>query len=263
MNGNSAVPILKNKSLLRKFRDFNVSLSWATTPHALWETRAFATYEWVARALLGSGDVEVVADVGGGRTWHFGEEYRRSKASFKIIGIDVDANELSLNSSLDEAIAIDVCKSLGVPDRSIDLILCRATVEHLHDTEGFLKNVHGALKPGGKAAFVFAGSWAPPMILNRVIGNGVANRLLRSLVPGTEGYGGFKAHYNLCTYSSFKKTAESLGYTVEYAYNSYYSSSYFQFFFPLHVVSILLDYVRQILSIRDLASMNLFVLRKN
>lgn len=248
-------------SLLRKFRDLNVALSWHTTPHQLWETRGFAVYEWIARALLGRPGANVVVDLGGGRTWHFGEEYRRNP-DFKLIGVDIDASELALNPMLDEAITADVCQTLGVPDGSVDLVLCRAVVEHLHDTSAFLENVGRALRPGGRAAFVFANKWSPPMILNRVIPEKLAGKLLLALVPGTAGYGGFKAYYDKCTFTGFKRELERLGFEVEYEYASYYSSSYFQFFWPLHFLSILGDLIRQSLSIRNLSQLNLFVARK-
>lgn len=246
---------------LRKFRDANVALSWKTTPSQLWETRAFAIYEWVARALLGRPGANVVVDVGGGRTWHFGDDYWRNP-EFKLIGVDVDAGELALNPRLDQAITADICKTLGVPDGSVDLILCRAVVEHLHDTSAFLDNVGRALRPGGSAAFVFANKWSPPMILNRIIPEKLAGKLLLALVPGTAGYGGFRAYYDKCSFSAFKRELLTRGFEIEYEYASYYSSSYFQFFWPLHVASIALDLFRQSLSIRDLSQLNLFVVRK-
>ena len=248
-------------SLLRKFRDLNVALSWHTTPHQLWETRGFAVYEWVARALLGRPGADVVVDLGGGRTWHFGDEYRRNPR-FKLIGVDIDASELALNPMLDEAITADVCKTLGVPDETVDLVLCRAVVEHLHDTSAFLENVKRALRPGGRAAFVFANKWSPPMILNRMLPEKLAGRLLLALVPGTAGYGGFRAFYDKCTFTAFRRELQRLGFEVEYEYASYYSSSYFQFFWPLHVLSIFGDLIRQSLSIRNLSQLNLFVVRK-
>jgi SAM-dependent methyltransferase len=251
----------EKRSFFMRFRDWNVDASWATTPHQLWETRAFATYEWVGRALLGEPGANVVADVGGGRTWYFGDSYR-ANPQFKLIGIDVDADELALNTSLDQAVVADVGASLNVPDNSIDLILSRATVEHIADNQGFLNNVNKALRPGGKAAFVFANKWAPPLILNRLISNRIANKLLLALVPGTQGYGGFKAYYDRCGYSEFKRTIEAAGLEIEYEYCSYYSSAYFQFFLPLHFISILFDLFRQAISIRNFSSMNLFVVRK-
>jgi SAM-dependent methyltransferase len=259
MNEAKAMP--KKRGIFLRFRDWNVRASDATTPHQLWETRAFAIYEWVGRALLGEAGANVVADVGGGRTWYFGDSYR-ANPKFKLIGIDVDGAELSLNKSLDQAVVADVGASLSVPDNSIDLILSRATVEHIADNQGFLNNVNKALRPGGKAAFVFANKWAPPLILNRIIGNRIANILLLALVPGTKGYGGFKAYYDLCSYSEFKRAIAAAGLEIEYEYCSYYSSAYFQFFAPLHFLSILFDLFRQAISIKNFSSMNLFVVRK-
>lgn len=250
-----------SRNALLKFRDGNVALSWATTPSQLWETRGFAVYEWVARALLGKPGVNTVIDVGGGRTWHFGKDWWRNP-QFKLIGVDVDPDELALNPDLDQAIAVDICETLGVPDNSVDLLLCRAVVEHLHDTTAFLGNVHRALKPGGSAAFVFANPWSPPMIMNRLIPHRVAEKLLLALVPGTAGYGGFRAYYNKCTFSTFKKELQKLEFQIDYEYASYYSSSYFQFFWPVHMLSILSDLVRQSLSIRNLSQLNLFVVTK-
>jgi SAM-dependent methyltransferase len=249
------------RTALRRFRDANVKLSWMTTPSQLWEVRGFAIYEWVARALLGRAGANVVVDVGGGRTWHFGDDYWRNP-DFRLIGVDVDAGELALNPKLDQAITADICETLGVPDGSVDLVLCRAVVEHLHDTSAFLDNVSRALRPGGSAAFVFANKWSPPMILNRIIPPKLAGKLLLALVPGTAGYGGFRAYYDKCSFSAFKRELLKRGFEIEYEYASYYSSSYFQFFWPLHVVSIVLDLVRQSLSIRDLSQLNLFVVRK-
>ena len=85
--------------MFRWFRDLNVRASWATTPHQLWETRGFAVYEWVARAMLGRPGTNVVVDVC---------DAYRSNPDWRLIGIDVDPTELALNSMLDEAITADV-----------------------------------------------------------------------------------------------------------------------------------------------------------
>lgn len=248
-------------NLFRWFRDINVKASHQLTPRRLWDARGTVVYDRVARELLAEPGVNRVADVGGGRTWHYGETYK-SNPGWHLIGIDISPSELALNPMLDEAITADICETLGVPDESIDLILCRATVEHLQDTRAFLRNVRKALKPGGKAIFVFAGKWSPPIILNRVIPHKLASKLLHALVPGTNGYGGFRAYYDKCSHSAFKRELQHLGFEIERDYCSYYSSSYFQFFLPLHFLSIVGDLIRQALSIRNLSAMNLFVVRR-
>jgi len=109
---------------------------------------------------------------------------------------------------------------------------------------------------------VYANAWTPPVVLNRLLPAAVSRRLLYALVPGSKGYQGFRAYYDKCTHSASRKALLRTGFEIEYQYNSYYSSSYFQFFFPLHVLSIIGDYARMVLAVRDLSSMNLFVARK-
>jgi SAM-dependent methyltransferase len=245
----------------KTFRRWNVEASFRTTPHSLWETRGFAIYDLVARGLLGEPAVQTVVDVGAGRSWYFGDDYKRLRG-IRLIGVDADPAELALNPSLDERYALDACESLGIADGAADLILARAVVEHLHDTEAFYRNAFRALRPGGRLAMVFANAWAPPILLNRVLPAKMARALLRRLVPGSEGYQGFKAYYDKCLHSEARTALARVGFVVDYDYNAYYSSSYFQFFLPLHMLSIAGDYFRMMLAIRNLSSMNLFVARK-
>ena len=244
----------------RRFRDANVALSHRLMPPILWQTRGFAIYDWVARALLADETARVILDVGGGRTWHF--DRLLDRPGLRIIGIDVSDEELRLNTVIDEAIVADVSKTIPLPDASVDLILCRVVIEHLPDVETFLANAARVLKPGGRAAFAFANKWAPPMILNRMLSHTAANAILERLLPNAKGYGGFRAYYDRCTYRQFEEFARRVGLINRYGYCSYYSSAYFQFFLPLHLLSIALDMVRTLLSVRLFSSMNIFVLQR-
>jgi len=252
---------LQRWRMWKTFRRWNVEAAFRTTPHSLWQTRGFAIYDLVARALLGDPSVQTVVDVGAGRTWFFGDDYKQRRG-IRLIGVDVDPAELSLNPSLDERYALDACESLGVEEGSVDLILARAVVEHLHDTEAFYRNAFRALRPGGRFAMVFANAWAPPILLNRVLPGAVSKALLKGLVPNSEGYQGFKAYYDKCLHSEARKALKRVGFQIDYDYNSYYSSSYFQFFLPLHILSIGGDCLRMALAIRNLSAMNLFVVTR-
>ena len=242
------------------FRDANIRLSHRLMPAILWQTRGFAMYDWIARALLADESARVILDVGGGRTWYFGRFQQRD--GFKIIGIDASQEELNLNEVIDQAIVGDVCRDIPLPDGSVDLLLCRAVIEHLPDVESFLRNCARVLRPGGRAVFVFANKWAPPMILNRMLPHGLAARILHALVPNGKGYGGFEAHYDRCTYRQFEESAERVGLRNRYGFCSYYSSAYFEFFLPLHLLSVMTDLLRTVLGIRLFSSMNLFILER-
>ena len=245
----------------QRFRDMNVAMSWATTPSALWRTRGFAVYDLVARAELGLPENRNVMDVGGGRTWPFGRTYH-ARPGFHLTGIDIAPEELALNLDLHERVTADVCRTLHVADGSLDLIVSRALIEHLHDTVGFLRAAERALKPGGRMVLMFAGKWAFSTILNRLLSERLATALLHALVPNSRGYQGFKAYYDKVGQGEFKRAVSDAGLIVRLNYPSYYSSSYFQFFWPLHVLSILHDQLRQFLSIDALTAINLFVLEK-
>lgn len=247
--------------MFRAFRDVNVRISNATTPHALFESRAFAVFDWVGRALTSDPAVRTVLDVGAGRSWHFGHDLK-VRCGFKLIGVDDSAEEMALNPSLDERIVGDACVSLGVPDGSVDLIVSRATVEHLADNAAFVRNAYKALRPGGQFALVFANKWSPTSMMNRMLPSGVSVGLLHALVPNSKGHQGFKAPYDRCSHGEFGQILKDANFAIEYQYNSYYSSSYFQFFAPLHALSIASDYTRQMISLRNLSSQCLFVARK-
>jgi SAM-dependent methyltransferase len=173
-----------------------------------------------------------------------------------------NAAELDLNPYLDQRIVIDTCKDFGLPDESADLILCRAVVEHLHNTTAFLRNLHRVLRPGGAAVLSFANPLAPPLLINRMLPKVVSACLLRLLVPGSQGLQGFRTYYDKCLFSTFERECKRLGFKVDFGYTGYYSSSYFMFFLPLHLVSVALDLLRQMTTIRDLGSTNVFAISK-
>lgn len=244
--------------MLKWFRDINVAMSNATTPHALFEARAFQIFNWVGRALVNDPSVERMLDLGAGRTWYYGDNVKRGR-NLTIIGFDIDGEEMAHNTMLDQRIVGNASVSLDVPHGSLDLIICRATIEHVPDNAKLVANCFRALKPGGKFAVVFANKWSLPALLNMIIPQWMARRLLYALVPNSRDYQGFTTYYDRCSHSQFTGLLRESGFSIHYAYNSYYSSSYFQFFWPLHVLSILNDLIRSTLSIRDLCAQNLYV----
>ena len=81
----------------------------------------------------------------------------------------------------------DACKSLGVPDESVDLIMGRAVIEHLHDNASFLKSANRALREDGRLIVTFASKYAPFAVLNRILPRRISQWLLSHLVPGSSG----------------------------------------------------------------------------
>jgi SAM-dependent methyltransferase len=247
--------------MLKPFIAWNIKWSRRLTPSGILQSHAVNIFDWVGRALLAGPGVRTVLDVGAGRTWHFGPDLKRAHG-FRLIGLDDSAAELALNPDLDERIVGDACRSLGVTDGSVDLVLSRMTVEHLADTAGFIAACHRALRPDGRLALVFTNRWAPSALLNRLLPQGAKRRLLDTLTPQDAGLTGFPAHYDRCLHSELRDTLRAAGFEIEHEYNSYFTSSYFAFFLPLYLVSIALDHLRMLTGIRNLSSQCLFVARR-
>jgi SAM-dependent methyltransferase len=245
--------------LLRRFVHANGALSGRVQPSIVKKTHAYTKYDEAGTALLQL-EPKTVLDVGAGKQWHFTPSLKGP--NMKLIGFDIDHAEMAENALLDQKICGDACKSLGVPDQSVDLIMGRAVIEHLHDTASFLKSANQALREDGRLIVTFANRYAPFAILNRILPQRVSHWLLGHLVPGSSGILGFNAFYDRASFREFKQSLSDAGFEIEEEYASYFSTSYYGFFFPLFVVGLGLDCLRYALANPRLASYFMFIARK-
>lgn len=82
-----------------------------------------------------------------------------------------------------------------------DLVFSKMLAEHVKDGEQMHRNVFRLLASGGRAIHHFPTMYAPPFVLNRLIPETLADRLLQWLEPGRqrEGkHGKFPAYYSWC-----------------------------------------------------------------
>jgi SAM-dependent methyltransferase len=245
--------------VLHDFVHANAALSGRVQPSIVRETHAYTRYDEAGTALL-QRDPDTVLDVGAGRQWHFAPALKGR--SMTLIGFDIDHAEMDENALLDEKLSGDACESLGVPDQSVDLIMGRAVVEHLHDTASFLTSANRALREDGRLIVTFANRYAPFAILNRLLPKRASSWLLRHLVPGSSGVLGFEAFYDRATFREFKQSLADAGFEVEEEYASYFSTSYYGFFFPLFVIGLGFDYLRYAIGNPSFASYFMFIARK-
>lgn len=261
MTAPAAKPIEQRVSLLQRFVRWNFDLSMSLMPRVFRDGQASDRYYAVARETIASCKPAVVVDVGAGRNWPLGEASKREHG-FRLVGTDIDASEMALNPLLDERIVGDASRSLGVAEGTADVVLSHFTIEHIPDNASFVAACHRALSDNGRLVIVFQGKWAPSSILNRLIPHKLARVLLHRLFPGADGHLGFRAYYDHCAHSKFRKLLTDRGFAIEYEYNSYYNSSYFAFFVPLFILSLGIDYLRMKLGARDLATQCLFEAKK-
>lgn len=247
------------EKIVSQFVHINCRLSDLLVPAAVQSTHAYTRYSATGEMLLELGP-ETVLDVGAGKQWHFGEALKRP--TMTLIGFDIDMAEMVDNPLLDARVSGDACVSLGVPDNSVDLIMGRAVIEHLHDNTSFLKNANLALRDGGLLVVTFPNRYAPFAMLNRLLPRRVSQWLLQNLVPGSSGKLGFEAHYDRASYRDFKNALLEAGFDIEEQYASYFSSWYFRFFFPLYLVGLGFDYACHLLKNPNFAAYFMIVAKK-
>lgn len=232
------------------------------TPHHFAQSGSARHYETEAIKEIIRFNGHPVADVGAGKRWHFPAELKAC-ARIKLVGIDLDAQEMEQNDTLDVKIVEDVCNSISTPVGPYGVITCRAGVEHFHDVEKFLSNCYDALVEHGSLVIWFPNKYAPFAIINQILPSRLSRFLLRNLTQaGADGDLGFTAYYDRTSYSSFRKLALSQGFKIDYFYPSYYSSGYFSALPPVFLLSLCLDYLRFVIGAKNLASHYCFVLRK-
>jgi SAM-dependent methyltransferase len=255
-------PVRRHRLLsdvLRRFVQANVELSNRIEPSIVRETAAYARYREAGASLLQLCP-ECVLDVGAGKQWPFSPSLK--SPNMKLVGFDIDIAEMAENALLDQKLCGDACESLGVADESVDLIMGRAVVEHLHDTASFLRSANRALRKDGRLIVTFASKNAPFAILNRILPRRVSQWLLAHLVPGTSGLLGFEVYYDRASFGEFKQSLMDAGFEIEEEYASYFSSGYYRFFVPLYLASLAFEYMLYAIGNPRLASYFMFIARK-
>lgn len=101
-----------------------------------------------------------------------------------------------------------------------DLVFSKMLAEHVKNGEQMHRNVFKLLAPGGKAVHYFPTLYAPPFVVNRVIPEALADRMLQWLEPGREkegNQGKFPAYYSWCRGPTKRQLQRfrGLGYDVD------------------------------------------------
>lgn len=199
------------------------------------------TEDFLLPALQESG--KKVLDIGAGRSPSISKELRDEKKIF-LLGLDISEKELQAAGAhaYDEYVIADLCDK-NLCDKTFallahapfDLAISRALLEHLPDPALALGNIAKQLKPGAKLLVFFPCRNAAFAFCNRLLPEAIKRRLLFFLFPRMKERQGFPAYYHHCTPAAFQKIAEDAGFRA-LKHTSYYASSYFSFFTPLHVL---------------------------
>jgi 2-polyprenyl-6-hydroxyphenyl methylase/3-demethylubiquinone-9 3-methyltransferase len=174
-----------------------------------------------------------IYDVGGGQ-WPYISEKVKAELQLKVCGLDIDQNELNKApaGAYDEVICTDITKYEGKEDA--DFVICQAVLEHVRDVDRAFAAIASILKPGGRAAIFVPSRNAVYARLNLLLPQNFKKKMLYAIYPHQVG-GGFPSFYNRCTPREFEDLARHHGLVVEEK-RYYFTSDYFAFFFPAHVI---------------------------
>lgn len=248
--------------LLRRFIKVNNTLSDLCRINNMLEYGVHVEYLRLAALLFSAPDIKRVIDIAAGSRWQFPLVYKDAYG-LELSGVDIDVDGINQNNALDFRYEANVCNTSCIGKGNYDLLTCFSGIEHFQDVQKFLDNAFSSLRPGGALIAQFPSPLAPFAIINKLLPQGVKKKLLNTVVvgPGADEIG-YPVFYDKCRYSAFKAAAERSGFQVEYYLPSYMSSGYFKLLFPLFLFSQLLDIIRLVFGTKDMASYNLFVLRR-
>lgn len=163
--------------------------------------------------------VTAVGELGGGASPLLADESTWGFVPTRAI-YDISVEEMDKASEHLDKRQADLCTPLEGAGGEYDLVFSKMLCEHLPDPEAFHRNCFHLLRPGGRSVHFFPTLYAAPFVLNRVIPEQTARKVLGVVQPGrldnplTEK---FPAYYRWCrgpTPASLRRY-EALGFEVE------------------------------------------------
>lgn len=174
-----------------------------------------------------------VYEVGGGKRPYITRDIKDTLC-LHVTGLDIDGGELAAapEGVYDRTIVTSIAEHKGSAEA--DLVICRAVLEHVGDTERAFAAIASILKPSGIALVFVPSKYAAFAIINRLLPEGMRRKVLYTIYPNSRALQGFVSYYHKCSLREFKAMAASNALEVAEE-RRYYTSGYFQFCFPLHL----------------------------
>jgi len=204
---------------------------------------------------------QTVVDIGGGHFSPFAK-HRDPKLGTRLVAIDILVEQIKKNTFADFGVVADVGQSIPLKDGSVDIIVTRSVLEHLEDNRDFFSECLRVLKDGGTCFHVFPCRFALFALINQIIPNAVANKLLFSLFPEWRERCGFRAYYHNCYSRSMIKRQLSAGLSIKEVYYRYYQAIYFKFFIPFYLLVTFYDLILYYMNLRPLAAQMFLIVAK-
>lgn len=182
----------------------------------------------------------------------------KKSTNYRYVGVDIDEN-FEHDNYYDQF----YCQSVEneFPEKG-DLIFSKFLMEHVLDVELSYERQIKSLNTGGKIIHLYPLGYHPFSILNKIIGNKLANKIIPIIRKGSEEVTGYPAYYtlgNAFLLERFLKSREDL--QVDFRYH-YGAVDYFSFFFPLAVLITCFNLISKNLGLKLFASSVIVTINK-
>ena len=157
----------------------------AGDPQPLWHSDwAWANYEPVALALIREFGLKRAVEIGGGRDPAFLPHARA--LGFELVVNDIDANELALLPPETPTALFNVAGDLSARRDlagAFDFVTARMVMEHVDGVPAAWRNIYRLLSPGGVGLAFFPTLYAWPFLVNHLLPDRLAKRIVETLYP--------------------------------------------------------------------------------
>ena len=174
-----------------------------------------------------------VLEIGAGANPTLSPAQVRELAAVRYTTNDRSADELAKADPAYDTLLLDMTaagSTVAVPREAFDLIFSRMVNEHVDDGERYYRNVFAALRPGGVTAHCFSTLYALPFVVNRMLPERLAGRVLDIVHPRDDPYmqGKFPARYSWSRGPTRRAIDRltGLGYEIV-AYRGYFGHPYY------------------------------------
>jgi len=181
-----------------------------------------------------------------------GERCVYAGRNLRVIGSDMLLGDLKSNPDIKFAVVSDLERDFPFRANSLDAVTACYFVEHIQDSEKFIRSVASALRPGGRLFLLFPCRYAPFAFINRIISNRLTVKMLQWFVEGS--HGGFPATYNNCWPSRMREILERNGLEMVGTECCFYQSHYYASFLPVYICSLAYDMLMKALNIERMAA---------
>lgn len=178
--------------------------------------------------------------------------------SYRYVGVDIDDGFIHDNF-YDQF----YCQSVEdeLPEKG-DLIFSKYLMEHVKDVKTSYVNQFSALNYSGKMIHLYPLGYHPFSLLNKLIGNKVARKIIPLIRQGSEGVTGYPAFYSLGNAYSLERFFKIKGIKAEFIYH-YGAVDYFAFFFPFALLISLFNSFAKTFGLKLFASNVLVIIKKD